>query len=249
MSTLRMPQKRKSGRRGSTTKAAHRKVRATAAPAGRRFRGLAPAERQAQRREQFVEAGLDLFGTRGYTSCGVRELCAQARLTERYFYESFGNREALFQAVYDRAFARLRTAVTAAIASAPKDVAQLSRHAIRAMLETLRDDPRLSRVLLIDVLDVGAEISAQSRLATQSFVQITRDLIATLFPKLPAQGIDFELVANGLVGSTLHLIMHWAFGGFREPLETIVAHCALFYDALELQAQHLLSATAKTARH
>lgn len=243
-----MPEKRKSGR-GAKAPAPARKKAAKAAPEGRRFRGLAPAERQAQRREQFVQAGLELFGTRGFAACGVRELCAQARLTERYFYESFANREALFQAVYEQAFARLRNAVTVAIASAPQDISQLSRQAIRAVLQTLRDDPRLSRILLIDVLDIGAEVSAQSRLATQSFVRIVGELVAAMYPQLPAHGVEVELLANGLVGSTLHLIMHWAFGGFREPLESIVAHCALFYEALGLQAQRLLETPAQTTRH
>lgn len=213
-------------------------------PVGRRFRGLAPAERQQQRREQFIEAGLDLFGTRGFHAVGVRELCTQARLTERYFYESFSNREALFQTVYDRAFEKIRDAVTRAIAAAPREVRQLSRAAIRALLETLRGDPRLSRVLLIDVLSIGADVSAQSRLATQSLVDLTTQIMQALYPELPKQGVHIALIANGLVGSTIYLIMQWAFNGFREPLDVIVEHCALFYDALELQAAHM---TAKAA--
>lgn len=211
----------------------------SSSPAGRRFRGLAPAERQAQRREQFIEAGLNLFGSRGFHACGVRELCLEARLTERYFYESFSNREALFQAVYERAFGAIREAVVRAIATAPREVGQLSRAAIRGVLQTLRNDPRLSRILLIDVLTIGADVSAQSRLATQSFVDIVRELIAALYPELSRQGLQIEMLANGLVGSTLYLIMQWAFGGFREPLEEVVQHCALFYEALQLQAGQL----------
>lgn len=87
-------------------------------PTGRPFRGVPSDERQAQRRRQLVEAGLDAFGTRGFHLTGVRDVCASARLTERYFYESFKNLEALFLAVYEAAVERVRSAVTRALEDA-----------------------------------------------------------------------------------------------------------------------------------
>src|SRR3546814_9962787 len=84
-------------------------------------------------------AGLNAFGGKGYHSTGVREICAEAKLTERYFYESFRNREALFQAVYEHAIETVRTAVMEAIARSGRDVRTLARTAIRAFLETLRN--------------------------------------------------------------------------------------------------------------
>src|SRR5690606_9237384 len=68
---------------------------------GRRFRGVAADERRRQRRQQLLDAGLKCFGTVGFRAAGVRDICAEAQLTERYFYESFKNREALFLAVYE----------------------------------------------------------------------------------------------------------------------------------------------------
>src|SRR3546814_864218 len=107
-----------------------------AGASSRRFRGLDGEERQRQRREQLIEAGLNAFGGKGYHSTGVREICAEAKLTERYFYESFRNREALFQAVYEHAIETVRTAVMEAIARSGRAVRTLERTAIRAFLET-----------------------------------------------------------------------------------------------------------------
>ncbi|MGH8446170.1 MAG: TetR/AcrR family transcriptional regulator [Solimonas sp.] len=222
-------------------------MESTTPPAkGRRFRGLAPQERQSQRREQLIEAGLNAFGGKGYHAIGVREICAEAKLTERYFYESFANRESLFQAVYLHAIGTVRGAVLRALGSAPRDVRAMARTAVRAFLETLRDDPRLSRILLIDALTVSADISRQSQLATQTFADIVGQLILSLYPGLPQQGIDAQMVANGLVGSTVYLVMHWAFSGFREPLEKIVEHCVLFYDAAGTEAERRLAAAQAT---
>jgi len=228
--------------------AAKADTKAADAVPGRRFRGLAPQERQRQRREQLIAAGVNVFGTRGYHAVGVREICAEARLTERYFYESFGNREEMFLAVYHHAISTVRAAVMRALGQPPRDVHAMARAAIRAFLETLRDDPRLSRILLIDALTVSGDVSRQSQMATQSFADIVGALILSLYPQLPKQGVDAQLVANGLVGSTVYLVMHWAFNGFKTPLATIVEHCVLFYDAAGTEAERRIGKSPPAKR-
>lgn len=218
------------------------------APPGRRFRGLDAQQRQRQRREQLIAAGLEVFGTRGYHQVGVREICAEARLTERYFYESFANREELFLAVYHHAIGSVRAAVMRALGQPPRDVQAMARAAVRAFLETLREDPRLSRILLIDALTVSADVSRQSQMATQSFADLVGSLVLSLYPQLPKQGVDAQLVANGLVGSTVYLVMHWAFNGFKTPLDTIVEHCVLFYDAAGAEAERRIGKPASAKR-
>jgi AcrR family transcriptional regulator len=201
-------------------------------PPGRRFRGQSPEERQSQRREQLVEAGLEAFGARGFHAVGVRDICARARLTERYFYESFANREALFVAVYDRAIAELLEAVSSAMTDANDDPTERARIALKVFLERLRDEPRLARVVLIDVLTVGAEIGNRSMLATRSFSDLMMRAIEGAYPNLGDRNVDARLVAEGLLGSTLYMVMQWAFDGFHEPIERILGHCALFYEAV-----------------
>jgi AcrR family transcriptional regulator len=213
----------------------------TQAPARRPFRGLQPEERQQRRREQLIEAGLEVFGARGFHGVRVRDICVQARLTERYFYESFENREALFLAVYDHAVARIRAAILAAIAASPPAVVPTARGSLRAFLETLRDEPRLARILLIDVFTVGEDVANQSRRVTQSFADLVRDLGQHLYPGIAALGWQPQLIANGLVGSTVYQAMQWAFDGFQQPLESVLDHCVLFYEALVERAATLQS--------
>ncbi len=203
---------------------------------GRKFRGRSPEERRAQRREQMLDAGRRAFGAHGFHAVGVRDLCAEAGLTERYFYESFANREALFVAVYERAVERVRDAVAAAIASAPPEASAVARASLRAYLETLKSEPELARVLLVEVYAIGAEAGETSQEVMASFAAQIAGLVRALFPNVDDVGLDVDLVANGLFGSTMYQVIRWAHGGYATPLEQILDHCVLFYDAMAAEA-------------
>src|SRR4029077_5184552 len=55
----------------------------------RAYGGVSAEDRIAARRAKLLDAGLELFGTRGYATTGVKDVCREAGLTDRYFYESF----------------------------------------------------------------------------------------------------------------------------------------------------------------
>ncbi len=66
----------------------------------RQFKGLSMSERQQARREKLIEAGIEAYGTQGFFSVTVKDICNEAKLTERYFYESFKKSEHLFQTIF-----------------------------------------------------------------------------------------------------------------------------------------------------
>src|SRR4051794_9638175 len=84
----------------------------------RSYGGVSAADRVAERRKRVMAAGLDLFGTHGYTATGVKDVCRAAGVTDRYFYESFADRKALFLAVFDSRIEQLLEIVVAAVAAA-----------------------------------------------------------------------------------------------------------------------------------
>jgi AcrR family transcriptional regulator len=203
-----------------------------AVPNGRPFRGVPSDERLAQRRKQLVEAGFATFGTRGFHETGVRDVCAAARLTERYFYESFRNLEGLFLAVYGEAVERVRSVVTGALAEASGPPPAIARAALRAVLHAFRDDPRLARVLLLEILTVGPGVGDAQQIVSASFAAVIASLAHELHPDLDALGLDPQLLANALYGSTLYLAMRWVESGFREHLETVLDHCVFVYESM-----------------
>lgn len=199
-----------------------------------RFAGLSPEERRTERKRLLVEAGLQCFGTDGFHAVGVRRVCAEAGLSERYFYESFANLEALFLAVYGHAVEHirqtLRGAIDAAAVSATPNA--LIEDGLRAYLGLLKSDPRLVRIGLIDVNAIGSEMGTHSLSMNRSFTELIVPTILAACPDIEARGYDAQLVAEGLLGSTLFLVTQWATDGFSTPLETVLTHCAIFYRAL-----------------
>lgn len=209
-------------------------VSVTPAPGKRNFRGVSPEARQAERRKRLVEAGLAGFGLHGFHGVGVREICGLAKLTERYFYESFENREALFVAVYIEAAQRIRSAIAAAHAKARPEPTAFARAGLEATLRTFRDDPRIARILLLEELSVAAVSVGRTRIVeSQAFAAEIAAITKAFHPDIAEKHLRAEIIGNGLYGSTVYIAMRWALEGFREPLEVVLEHCLLFYEALE----------------
>src|SRR3954451_18403936 len=118
---------------------------ATRAPQ-RTYGGVSADDRIAARREKLLDAGLELFGTRGYAGTGVKDVCRQAGLTDRYFYESFNDGGALFLAVFARLTDALFQAVAAAVAESGGAPERQLPNAVGPFVRALAADSRKPRV-------------------------------------------------------------------------------------------------------
>ena len=65
----------------------------------RPYRGISADERRASRRARLLDAALEEVGERGMAGTTMTAVCARAGLTERYFYESFADRDEMLRAV------------------------------------------------------------------------------------------------------------------------------------------------------
>jgi AcrR family transcriptional regulator len=118
------------------------------APVGTRIYGGVTAERRReQRRQRLVDAGLELFGTRGVAAVGIGDICAEAGLIKRYFYESFASIDELAGAVFEQVTDRLVEQVVPAIVAGG---GQDPRPALTAYFNGALADPRVVRLLAIE---------------------------------------------------------------------------------------------------
>jgi AcrR family transcriptional regulator len=202
----------------------------------RRYRGVSLEKRQGDRRAKLIEAGLNLVGTQGYNNATVRGICAEAGLTERYFYESFDNREALLKAIYERCIEQLTSAILAALGEVKQPTPDsLSRAGLLAFFDTLRRDPRIGRVLFIEILGISKDIDVLYRRTTIQFTELVLKASRPLYPggRIPVR--DEELVSTGLVGAMIMIATRWILGGYDKPLDVVVQSSQDIFIAVNAQ--------------
>lgn len=195
---------------------------------GRRYSGRDAAERTRQRRTAILTAALEVFAARGYPATSVKQICRQAGLTERYFYESFRDRHACLVALYDELAEQMRTATTDAIErAADLDLDEVTRRALSTFVNYLAGDPRRARVVLLEVVGTSAELEERRHAVLRGFAELT----TTAWFGRTEQAGPRQLATVGLVGAVNHLLVDWLHRGQQEAPEELVDVCCTLFSA------------------
>ena len=189
------------------------------------YGGVSADERRARRRAQLLDAGLELFGTEGWSGTTMTAVCARAGLTERYFYESFANLEALLVAVFDRITAEAAQAVLDAARSGPRDAHTRSRAAIAAFVELMTDDPRKGRVAFVEAM--GSAALMQRRFETlHAFASLLGEQAREFYGAGQADDRLLGLTSFLLVGGLAETLIAWLGDELEMTREELIDDCA-----------------------
>ncbi|WP_336088002.1 TetR/AcrR family transcriptional regulator [Nocardia sp. SSK8] len=190
-------------------------------------------ERTRARRAAILAAALELFGSDGFAATSVKQICRTAGLTERYFYESFKDRQACLIGLYTALVADLRAATEAAVAAAgPDDVAAAAHDGLAAFIKHLTDDPRRAKVILIEVVGVSAELEELRHGVLRAFAELI-GAVSAADPAVDSADEDTRLTAIALSGAVNNLLVDWMMTGRRQSPAVLTRVCAtLFVSAL-----------------
>lgn len=192
----------------------------------RQFKGLSLSERKEVRREKLIEAGIEAYGTQGFFSVTVKDVCNEAKLTERYFYESFKKSEDLFQTIFLKLIGELQTSLAEAAFQAAPIPENMVTAGITALLTKIKNDPRLARIIYIDaalVHDLHSQATIQETLT--QFDRIIQAFMMLTLPHLLKDDEEISLIATGLNGYVTHIIIRWVTEGFQQPLDEVLSAC------------------------
>lgn len=171
----------------------------------RPYRGVPADARVADRRERLLAAALAEIAAGGVATLSVRAICTRAGLTRRYFYESFGDLDALLLAAFDALHAEIADAIVGALArvrAAPFDVR--ARAAIGAGLQIVLGEPAKARLLVAAGGDHGA-LAARRAEAVDAFAT----LVAAELPR----GADRSPIAARMItGGLIEAVDAWLRG-------------------------------------
>ena len=203
----------------------------TAAESGRTWRGQTTDQRRAERRERLIEAGIELFGTRGYANTPVKAICEEAGLTERYFYEAFADREALLDEIFTQGLESCRSATLDAIHSS-KDLEGSMRAGLTAFARELTRDPRRARIQEIEVVGVSPELERKRRDSIHAFARILVERTLELGGEEQIGPLRLDVIALGLVGSVNEQLIDYVLGYLDIPLEDLIENQVAAFSAV-----------------
>jgi AcrR family transcriptional regulator len=176
------------------------------------WRGQSPEERVAERRRRILDAALEVFCDPGYQAAKVKDVCREAGLTERYFYESFENKEKLLVSLGARIIAGFVRDAAPSIALVATDLDAGIAGAMHAVVHSLTDDPRRARILFVESVGVSPWVEEQRRAAFATVTQVIVTATAGHFGDWVRESTEVDLTARAVLGASSELVIAYARG-------------------------------------
>jgi AcrR family transcriptional regulator len=175
-----------------------------------RWSGVPLSDRQALRRNELIAAGIAILGDPNEPALTVRAVCRSSSLTERYFYESFTDRDDFVRAVYDEVCTNAMAAL---------NTSQSPRDAVERFVALMVDDPTRGRVLLI--------APAKEPVLTQSGVDWVPSFVELLQHTIfrDTDPATQAMEATGLIGALTALFTAYLGGMLPTSREQFVDYC------------------------
>lgn len=166
-----------------------------------------------------MSAAYTLYAKPGFASTTIERLCSEARISNRAFYECFGGREELLQAVHERCVEESLTAVSKALQEAPNTLDGRIKAGIHAYIEFATADPRRARIMHVEVRRSGDVLTAARQRAVESFARLVEDASADY----PEPGpLNRHLLALAVIGALQELLIEWVLGDPQPALDDLV---------------------------
>ncbi|MRJ75737.1 TetR/AcrR family transcriptional regulator [Aeromicrobium sp. SMF47] len=175
------------------------------------YRGMTAEQRHADRRARLLEATLQVWGRDGGPTVTMTRICAEAGLTERYFYQCFSGLDDALKAVMDDIAAQIAERAVAAVEQTAGGPTERVRAGIGAFVEILTDDPRKGRVAIVESMSLDALRPHRARLLRQ-FAELAQHEARELYGPQAWSQEEGRLAATMFIGGVAELVTAWIEG-------------------------------------
>jgi AcrR family transcriptional regulator len=205
----------------------HHQVRGAVAgritPAEGRYGGRDAAERRAERRGRFREAGLEMFGAGpGYRETRLGDLCKAAGLSTRQFYEEYRTLEDLLA---DLHLYVNDVAKRAALGVLP-DVQDLPlperiTAIVHAYVKGATGDLRHARIAYVEIVGVSRRMDRQRLERRAAWIEFVSQVIDEAVERGELPSGNYRIAAAAFIGAVNGLMHDWVVGWVDATLEEI----------------------------
>jgi AcrR family transcriptional regulator len=194
-------------------------ARAVAPARGETYGGQSRQQRAADRRERIVAAAVRLFAARDYDDVTVADVCTLARVSKRYFYDVFTDREDLLVSVHREHHDWLMAGIGAAAPKRPDDLQHLLRPMMAALVRMLADNPERARVIYINAPRMERRRRGLLRKDAELFGRFVRAAV----PR-PRDHAYYDRAMLTLVAGVAEIMIDWVARGMTDPPDALVDH-------------------------
>jgi len=209
----------------------------------RPFLGETATSRISARRQQLLDTAFRMAAESGWKGLSIHQLCKEAGLNKRYFYESFADLDELGAALSDDLAEQVIAAGQAAVLSGLQqgfDTMALARHALRHSIGWLVEDPRRARMLFSTVSDNPRALQLRQD-AIRKFAQ-TLSAFSIEYHQADEPHVIARVGSALLIGGTIEIIVSWLDGQLEVSLDELVEDVASFWVAVGNSAIDLTKA-------
>ena len=187
----------------------------------RKYAGENAEIRTQHRRLKLIDAGKQCFGQAGFSKTKIKDICIAADLTERYFYESFKNKEELLGVVYvtlmDSLMEELKQTVERGQGSGIDTWRQLGY----CYFSLLKEDKPRAQIQLFEILGVSDELNLIYQKKLREVADLMMEMIVRIFPSV-SQTLFHPLHFTALTGAFWQLANEWVLSGYEQTIPELL---------------------------
>ncbi len=178
---------------------------------------------KTERRQQILHHARDVFAKHGYHAAKIDDIVSAAGIARGTFYLYFNDKRTIFEEIVDGTFLRIGNAIVRVDTEHPtRSVGEQVRENIRAIVDTLLEDPATTKILLSDA--VGLDPAFDRRL--MAFYEETGKLLASSLMDGQERGIvapgDARMFAIMTLGALKEILYQVIMRGLDYSKERIV---------------------------
>ncbi|MEQ3722704.1 TetR/AcrR family transcriptional regulator [Alcanivorax sp.] len=187
----------------------------------RPYAGENAGTRTHNRRQKILAAGKKCFGSKGFSKATVKNICLEAGLTERYFYESFKNKEDLLAEIYILLMESMMNVVrheTIKHKNNPSD-------AIHAFLNSyfllFKNDPDRAQIQLFEILGVSERLNTIYQTKIREATQLMKDTVSEISEIELSKDLSI-IYFTALSGALWQIANEWVISGLKEDIRDLI---------------------------